>query len=82
MDSSLDESWNRYLFEYRHQGTEWALEVRARDLNDAKARLETLPFATFIGEIELTGSFPIGEPNRPPTSNVTTASVNSRLNDN
>lgn len=41
----------RYLFEYRHQGTEWALELVARDMDDALARLDTLPTATFMGEI-------------------------------
>jgi len=55
---SFDQSANRYLFEYRHEGTEWALEVRARDLDDAKARLQTLPWAQYRGEIVASGPIP------------------------
>jgi hypothetical protein len=49
---------NRYLFEYRHDGAEWALELRARDLDDAKARLRTLPWAEYRGEIVASGTLP------------------------
>jgi predicted secreted hydrolase len=56
----LDESFKRYLFEYRHEGSEWALEVRARDLNDAKARLKVMPWARFRGEIAFSGPIPGG----------------------
>jgi hypothetical protein len=55
---SVSDDHNRYLFEYRHEGTEWALEVRARDLKDAKARLQTLPSAIYRGEIVASGLFP------------------------
>lgn len=54
----MSESVNRYLFEYRHEGAEWALEVRARDLDDAKARLRTLPFAQYRGEVVASGHIP------------------------
>lgn len=47
----MADSVRRYLFEYRHQGAEWALELVARDMDDALARLHTLPTATFMGEI-------------------------------
>jgi hypothetical protein len=57
LDSS-DEAFGRFLFEYRHEGSEWALEVRARDLNDAKARLQTLPLAAYRGEIVVSGYIP------------------------
>lgn len=66
----MSDSHTRYLFEYRYEGAEWALELRARDLNDAKARLQTLPFAQFRGEIVASGLLPVSEPphaNRPPT---------------
>ena len=51
---------NRYLFEYRHEGAEWAIEIRARDLDDAKARLRTLPWAQYRGEIVSSGPVPGG----------------------
>jgi hypothetical protein len=54
----MSDSVNRYLFEYRHEGAEWALEVRARDLDDAKARLRTLPFAQYRGEVVASGYIP------------------------
>jgi len=54
----FDDAHRRYLFEYRHEGSEWALEVRARDLDDAKARLRTLPFATYRGEVVASGAIP------------------------
>lgn len=54
----MSDSVNRYLFEYRHEGAEWALEVRARDLDDAKARLRTLPFAQYRGEVVTSGYIP------------------------
>jgi hypothetical protein len=53
-----DETTGRFLFEYRHEGSEWALEVRARDLDDAKARLRTLPWAQYRGEIVASGHIP------------------------
>lgn len=50
----------RYLFEYRHEGAEWALELHARDLDDAKARLAALPWAEYKGEIAASGTIPLG----------------------
>lgn len=55
------DQFKRYLFEYRHEGAEWALEVRARDLNDAKARLAALPWSQYRGEIAASGSIPLGD---------------------
>lgn len=54
----MADSDRRYLFEYRHEGAEWALELVARDVNDAKARLAALPFAAFMGEIATSGPIP------------------------
>jgi len=54
----LGDSQNRYLFEYRHDGAEWALELRARDLDDAKARLRAIPWAQYRGEIAASGHIP------------------------
>jgi len=63
---SFDDAQSRFLFEYRHEGAEWAIEVRARDLDDAKARLRTLPWAQYRGEIAASGTIPdAGLPPRP-----------------
>lgn len=56
----MSDSIKRYLFEYRHEGAEWALEIRARDLDDAKARLAAIPWAKCQGEIVTSGSIPLG----------------------
>lgn len=56
----MTEAVNRFLFEYRHEGAEWALEIQARDLDDAKARLRTLPWAQYRGEIVSSGRIPGG----------------------
>jgi hypothetical protein len=45
--------YKRFLFEYRHEGAEWALELSARDLDDAKARLKALPWAKYKGEVAM-----------------------------
>lgn len=55
---SSSDAQGRFLFEYRHEGSEWALEVRARDMEDAKARLQTLPLATYMGEVVASGDIP------------------------
>lgn len=56
----MADSHHRFLFEYRHEGAEWALEVRARDLDDAKARLRAIPWSKFKGEIVASGRIPDG----------------------
>ena len=53
-----DAKIKRYLFEYRHEGSEWALEIPARDLEDAKARLKAMPWAQYRGEVALTVTVP------------------------
>jgi hypothetical protein len=40
-----------YLFTYRHDDAEWTLEIKARNVHDAKARLKALPFARLDGEL-------------------------------
>jgi hypothetical protein len=60
----IDVQTKRYLFEYRHQGSDWSLELHACDLDDAKARLQTLPFASFQGEVVASGTFPATQPDR------------------
>lgn len=55
-----DDDYKRFLFEYSHEGAEWVLEIRARDISDAKARLAAIPLAKLCGEVVLSG--PILEP--------------------
>ncbi|WLS02359.1 hypothetical protein [Shinella oryzae] len=47
-----DAEYNRYLFEYRHEGSEWGIEIIARSPADAQARLKALVFARYQGEIK------------------------------
>ncbi|HAH10293.1 MAG TPA: hypothetical protein DCL54_11165 [Alphaproteobacteria bacterium] len=60
MKHLLDDSRRRYLFEYRHEGAEWALEIRARNLDDARGRLKAMAWAQYRGEIEHSGTIPGG----------------------
>lgn len=43
-----------FAIRYRYEGAEWALQLPARDFDDAKARLTKLTFATIDGELVLT----------------------------
>jgi hypothetical protein len=54
-DGSSD--FNRYLFEYRHGGSEWGIEITARSPEEAKERLNSLAWARYRGEVKAT--FPI-----------------------
>lgn len=46
-----DDEFNRYLFEYRHDGSEWGIEIVARSPADARERLKALAFARYQGEV-------------------------------
>lgn len=54
----MSEKSKRYLFEYRHDGAEWGLEITALSPEDAKARLKVIPWATLKGEVVLKGKLP------------------------
>lgn len=43
--------YKTYLFSYRHDGAEWALEIQATSEADAKARVAKLAYATYDGEL-------------------------------
>lgn len=47
-----DDAFNRYLFEYRHDGSEWGIEIIARSPEEAKERLKSLAWARYQGEIK------------------------------
>lgn len=44
--------FKRYLFEYRHEGSEWGIEVVASSPSDARERLKALTWARYQGEIK------------------------------
>ena len=48
----MSADYKRYLFEYRHDGAEWALEVVAASPQDAEARIRALAWARYRGEIQ------------------------------
>jgi hypothetical protein len=43
-----------YLVSYRHDGSEWSLEIMARSYDDARARLGKLALARIDGVVALT----------------------------
>ncbi|EKS30904.1 hypothetical protein [Afipia felis] len=44
-------SYERYLFEYRFENAEWALEIVASSPDEAKERLKAISWAKYKGEI-------------------------------
>lgn len=46
----MEETFKTYLFEYRHNGARWGFEIKARDREDAEARLKALAWAKYQGE--------------------------------
>ncbi|CAD5300692.1 hypothetical protein BOSE62_70399 [Bosea sp. 62] len=48
----------RYLFEYRHDGAEWGVEIAARSPEEAKRRLQAMTWARFEGEIKASARIP------------------------
>lgn len=53
-----DGSYKRYLFEYRYDDAEWALEIPARNEAEARERLKVLPWAQYRGEAVMTVRIP------------------------
>jgi hypothetical protein len=45
------EGYKTHLFSYRHGGSEWTLEIKARDAREARERLKALPLARYDGEL-------------------------------
>lgn len=46
--------YKTFLFSYHYDGSEWELPITARTLEEARARLARLGYATFKGEIMMT----------------------------
>jgi hypothetical protein len=53
--------FKRYLFEYRHEGAEWGLEIVASSPQDARERLKALAWAHYEGEIKAKIPVPSGK---------------------
>jgi hypothetical protein len=49
--SSGQVGFNRYLFEYRHEGSDWGIEIVAKSPDDARARLNALNWARYQGQV-------------------------------
>lgn len=56
------DEFGTYLFEYRHDGAWWGLEIKARDPLDARARLKALAFAQYRGAVVV--KVPVPTPSR------------------
>lgn len=52
--SGSDDQFNRYLFEYRHDGSEYGIVIDARSPAEAKERINALNFARYCGEVQAT----------------------------
>lgn len=50
----VKEQYPTFLIRYRYDGAEWGLSLPARDIDDAKARLARLSYATIDGELVMT----------------------------
>lgn len=46
-----NDGFRDYLFDYRHEGAEWAITIRAASPADAKERLKALAWAQYKGEV-------------------------------
>jgi hypothetical protein len=56
----LDTELRTYLVSYNHEGARWNLELKARDIADARARLSQLCLATLDGEVAVRIPVPPG----------------------
>lgn len=51
--SNLDK-FQRYLFEYKFDGAEWGIEIKAASPSEARERLKAISWAQYKGEIQAT----------------------------
>ena len=49
----MDKKWPTHLFEYRHDGATWSIEIPARSEEDAKERIEQLQNAKYLGVLQM-----------------------------
>lgn len=50
----MDERCETHLFEYRHRGAAWNIEIKASSEQDAQERLEQLQHAQYLGVLQAT----------------------------
>ena len=50
--------FQRYLFDYRHDSSEWGIEIEATSPEDAKKRLQALAWANYRGRVAATIPLP------------------------
>jgi len=48
---TASERYRTFLFTYQYEGADWSLEIKARDMYDAKARIAKLMRARYDGEL-------------------------------
>jgi hypothetical protein len=61
-NNSTANGFGRYLFEYRHGGSEWGIETVAKSQQDAQERLKAISWAHYKGEIATNIPVPGGGP--------------------
>lgn len=52
--SNCDDGFERYLFEYKFDGADWGLEIKAANAAEARERLKAISWAQYKGEIRAT----------------------------
>lgn len=55
-----DDDFKTYLFEYDHDGSRWSFEIKATSVEDAEARVQRLPWARYVGELQGILPAPLG----------------------
>jgi len=45
----MEREYNTYLFEYFHEDSFWVIPISASSEDDAKARMQRLPYARLLG---------------------------------
>lgn len=70
----MEAEFKRYLFEYRHEGSEWGIEIVAESPHDARERLKALNLGSISGRNSSEGHHPERRPaievRKPITGNI------------
>ena len=48
----IENGFQTHLFEYRHEGATWTIEVKASSEADARARIANLQYGTYLGTLQ------------------------------
>lgn len=49
----MEKKWPTHLFEYRHDGATWTVEIPAQSETDAKERINRLQEAKYLGTLQM-----------------------------